>query len=872
MRNNNFDLIRLLAALEVVIGHTVEFLELDLHPAVRPAYVVLRWFPGVPVFFTMSGYLLAKSLERNSNVATYARNRALRILPGLWFNVGATMALLAVAGLLFQLSPKELATFIAAQLTIGQTWAPGAIADYGLGAPLTPNSALWTIRVEIGFYIGLPILMLIGAKLFPRRRLLDLAIGVIAVASFVSYGLWVTPDLDESNLPAMIGLLVDSPAPFLWLFLAGVLIQRYEPFAKELLVNRTIYWLGIFLFARGAVWLAYESPAAPTVTRPNSWVLAFANLVLVLPAFAFAFSPSQFLARLRPSSDISYGIYLWHMLILGALVQWSVATGWLAGAAVVGGSVAAGYLSWVLVERPALNFKRSTVPVSPQHTLEHQDRIEHLGRRASSRRPTRFAFLLPSSTVKRSTRTFMAVGGVFAYLTMAFVVAIAVSVLNLRGGLKSPIVVHSASELTDPPTQVLPTPKPLSPLSDDVSTDALDTDPNVLFVSSDLGDDANDGQTTESPWKSLQRAMDQLQPGQTLLVMNGLYAEQNAPEYAHYQMIPSGTEDAWIHIGAAPGHDPILAPFEGNALEIQGSYVEVAGLTIRGETYDEDNAYGWGMIIRNTHHVRLQDNSISGMPVGGISAVESSNLEIYRNEVFHNSYWGTEQGSGISLWRSTDRGFGPGEDGYHDKIMGNIAYGNENKVFSRWSPNRQIITDGNGIIIDGTNETHYQGKILVANNVLFDNGGRGVITNLSSNVDIVFNTTFHNGRTPGLAGGAVEIAAVRSKNVRLLNNLAWALPDFPALAATEMIGLTIGGNVFITDKPTGYETADDLVTSDPVALASPGIDPATANFRPIAGSIVVDRAVNAGVNVGFDADGVVRPVSGADVGAYELIQ
>ncbi len=249
-----------------------------------------------------------------------------------------------------------------------------------------------------------------------------------------------------------------------------------------------------------------------------------------------------------------------------------------------------------------------------------------------------------------------------------------------------------------------------------------DTDPLTFYVDAVLGDDANDGQTAEAAFRSLQSALDRLQPGNTLFVMGGTYAELQEPGNAHYVVSASGTAEAWIRIAAAPGpHQPVIVASDGNGISIRGNYVEISGLEIRGQGFSAENSYGWGMLIRNSHHVRLADNLVSGMAVGGISSVESANLEITGNEIFDNSFWGTEQGSGISIWHSVDAGFGPGSDGYHDRVIGNVLYRNENKVFSRWREN-DVMTDGNGIIIDETDETGYTGRTLIANNVVFDNG------------------------------------------------------------------------------------------------------------------------------------------------------
>ena len=46
---------------------------------------------------------------------------------------------------------------------------------------------------------------------------------------------------------------------------------------------------------------------------------------------------------------------------------------------------------------------------------------------------------------------------------------------------------------------------------------------NSYYVSSSLGDNSNSGTSENSPFKTINRAFDNLQPGDTINVMNGLY-------------------------------------------------------------------------------------------------------------------------------------------------------------------------------------------------------------------------------------------------------------------------------------------------------------------------------------------------------------
>src|SRR6185369_4980197 len=79
-RENNFDLIRLFAAFEVLLGHGIKHLELT---PLNPVLNITAFFPGVLMFFTISGFLIFASFDRNNNLKKYFYNRFLRLYPAL---------------------------------------------------------------------------------------------------------------------------------------------------------------------------------------------------------------------------------------------------------------------------------------------------------------------------------------------------------------------------------------------------------------------------------------------------------------------------------------------------------------------------------------------------------------------------------------------------------------------------------------------------------------------------------------------------------------------------------------------------------------------------------------------------------------------
>jgi hypothetical protein len=86
------------------------------------------------------------------------------------------------------------------------------------------------------------------------------------------------------------------------------------------------------------------------------------------------------------------------------------------------------------------------------------------------------------------------------------------------------------------------------------------------------------------------------------------------------------------------------------------------------------------------------------------------------------------------------------------------------------------IGDGEGIIIDDnsnsqTNGIQYTGGTLVENNVSYLNGSEGIEVGNSSNVDVLYNTTYENGQS---GVNTYEIAALIAPNAVIENNIMYA--------------------------------------------------------------------------------------------------
>ncbi len=346
-QSNNFDLIRLAAALQVAYFHCAELFGTFMSD--RPFSSLVSKFPGVPVFFFISGYLISKSFETNSNWREYAWNRALRIYPALVVCFALSLTAIWLSGFFSgrDVPRGEFIAWIAAQLTIGQFYNPTFINQppiWGL------NLSVWTISVELQFYVLVPLMYsFLGLARMPVRRAnLILFCAIAAFLAVSEVGTAKIPGMGGAHLPQIPAALF---VPYFYMFLVGILFQKNSAILRRWFAGRFVY-----------VFLAYCALALLT-THELHWALnnspeplLFFGLALV--TFAAAFSAPKLSERLLRKNDVSYGLYIYHHPVINVLVLTGVLGGRAGVATALALSVALAYASWRLIEKPALTLKR----------------------------------------------------------------------------------------------------------------------------------------------------------------------------------------------------------------------------------------------------------------------------------------------------------------------------------------------------------------------------------------------------------------------------------------------------------------------------------------------------------------------------------
>ncbi|THJ32039.1 acyltransferase [Lampropedia aestuarii] len=326
VHSNNFDFIRIIAALAVLYSH-----HFALTAQMEPSFFGLHSLGGaaVLVFFVVSGYLVTASWYNDPNIFRFAWRRALRIWPALTLVVACTAFILGpiVTSLPLQDYFTHRATydyFHILRMNIVFV-LPGVFENNPY--PLGVNGSLWTIPLEVRCYIVLAALGLFG--LLKNKY--------IFLGSIVAYMIWFT--LKSS---ADIYQKIHYAREFSAFFLAGAgLFALKEHWQKK---PRVVLALCIII---------------ATILWSIGWRYMAAWVFVPYAIIFFGTSNTRIINQFGRWGDPSYGIYLIAYPIQQTVIKylWPSWGFWetMAISALI--TVCLAYLSWNYIEKWFLKFK-----------------------------------------------------------------------------------------------------------------------------------------------------------------------------------------------------------------------------------------------------------------------------------------------------------------------------------------------------------------------------------------------------------------------------------------------------------------------------------------------------------------------------------
>lgn len=340
-KNNNFDAIRFSAALFVFIGHAYGLMGLGnvelLSLLTGKRYLFTS--VGLAIFFSMSGFLVCRSLVTSVSIREFLLKRFLRIWPAyavciLFCTLFSGLLLTSLTATAYLIHPQTAAFFFINISLLSSTMPLPGITG-------AVNPSIWTIPVEVRLYLLLLLIFIVARLRFKKWLLLFLLIIWLAQI-FIPRQLLHTLFKPHILLSIQLGTY----------FIMGACFYLY----KEKIALKLNIWLILL-----AYWLSV-----------HIWFPEYVN-VAEHPFFVYSLMWIAFRWPRMPfiKADLSYGIYLFggpveiivertagqHLTFVVYLLITASCTAILA------------ILSWYLIEKRALSLKLSRPHISSQYDL-----------------------------------------------------------------------------------------------------------------------------------------------------------------------------------------------------------------------------------------------------------------------------------------------------------------------------------------------------------------------------------------------------------------------------------------------------------------------------------------------------------------------
>lgn len=331
-KENNFNLLRTLAASLVIISHSFALLQAGPDPLANLTNNNIHFSElGLWIFFVISGYLITASQNNTPNPISFIWKRILRLIPGLFvallfgaYVLGPLVTTLSIKSYL--LSKDTLLHLKSLTLYFPSYKLPGVFTNHPFTSSI--NGSLWTLPYEFTLYVFIVVLYII-----PNKKTLFLFIPLLVFFILLEYLGYAT-----YFPPLNIGLFFLGK--FGVLFIAGALIYSFQIDQKIKTLSNSmvmiIFLVGVFTCYYTSIFLYLLSP------------------IIILHIGL----QKSYISRLNKLGDPSYGIYIYAFPIQQSIIHFfpsinvytHIFSSWLI-------AVLFGYLSWHIIEKKMLQLK-----------------------------------------------------------------------------------------------------------------------------------------------------------------------------------------------------------------------------------------------------------------------------------------------------------------------------------------------------------------------------------------------------------------------------------------------------------------------------------------------------------------------------------
>ncbi|WP_221391356.1 acyltransferase [Dyadobacter sp. NIV53] len=349
MHTNNFHFLRFVAAVLVIFGHSYPLAGFEQADYIQE--ITSGLFPsahiGVCIFFSISGYLIAKSLVQSKNYFHFFWKRLVRIMPGL---------IVAVLFTIFVIGPLATSLTLSEYFTNPATYAYAKVIklfpEYNDSLPgvfktlpsMLINGSLWTLAYEVSCYmISLAAYIVLGKRI-------KFAALFVFLSLWGSFFLWHDYLINYHVPIRFIHLNLSDLLDFGLYFLAGSLLYFF---------SNLVQYNWILLISLFAVFMLSYFMSSKWDIIPLKSIVWVRYIFLPYAIIFFGFQKGR-LNHFGSSGDISYGLYIYSFPLQQLIVLYfgagniSIAEMFLYS---FGLTLPFAWFSWRYVEAPGLRLK-----------------------------------------------------------------------------------------------------------------------------------------------------------------------------------------------------------------------------------------------------------------------------------------------------------------------------------------------------------------------------------------------------------------------------------------------------------------------------------------------------------------------------------